>query len=240
MAKTSLKSSAIVAKKKPTPRSPKNWTSYRKSKSDHNLLMALKKNMLQHEQKFVDTNLTAAIYALAGTATITLLNGLVQGVDENARIGRQINLKSIFLRGNVSVAQTTTGQGALRTIILIDQEVPQVGGSGVVMSITDYLTADGLAFPANLNNRKRFKVLMDEVVPISGVASVGTGNPTSYQPYFYKKLDYTSEFGSGGGAGTIADFTKNAVYLITYAINLATTAPIVNMYARVRFTDGTG
>jgi len=215
----------------------KKYTKYTKhSTSDHKLLMALKKNVYQHEKKFIDQDLAAgALYALAGTATITLLNNIQQGVDETNRIGRQINMKSIFLRGEVHVANTTVGQGAIRTIIVIDQEVPQSTGSGVVMAITDFLNVDALYSPNNLNNRKRFKVLMDEVMPLSG-CTVSTGNPNTQIMNRYIKLNTTVEFNSNN-AGTIADFTKNAVYLITYSSGLSVTAPVSNLWVRTRFTD---
>lgn len=205
------------------------------NKSDHNLLMKLKKNIYQHEKKFIDRNLTSTLYSLSGASTITLLNGILQGTDETARIGRQLNMKSIFIRGVVNVAQTTVGQGAIRTIIVLDQEVPQVMSSGVTMSITDFLVADGVYTPNNLNNRKRFKVIMDEVVPLSGV-TISTGNPNTQVIYNYKKVDITCEFNSNDN-GDITDFTKNALYLVTVQDGLFTTAPAVSLYTRIRFTD---
>lgn len=214
----------------------KKKTVYRKtpSSSDHRLLMALKKNVFQHEKKYCDTYITSG-YSLAGTATITLLNPLIQGVDENSRIGRQINMKSVFLRGSVCAANTTVGQGAVRTIIVLDQEVPQVSGSGQTMTITDFLHGDGLYSPNNLDNRKRFKVLFDEQQDFSG-CTVNTGNKNTYLPYMYKKIDYTTEF-NGNNNGNIGDFTKNALYLVTYSTGLSVAAPNVILYARVRFTD---
>jgi len=203
------------------------------SSKDHNLLMKLKKNMLSHEKKFLDTSISSG-YSTAGTGTVTLINGLVQGTDENTRIGRQITISSIFVRGVVLVASTTTGTGAIRTILVLDQEVPQVAGVGQAMTITDYLVSDSLDALNNLNNRKRFKVLMSEVQNLSSYAA--GGGPSSAHIDFYKKVNIPVEFNAADN-GNIGDFTKNALYLITYQYGLATTAPTMQVNTRIRFTD---
>lgn len=205
------------------------------SNSDHKLLMALKKQVQQHEKKFIDVNIAAG-YVTAGTATITLLNGVIQGVDETQRIGRQSNMKSIFLRGTVSSAPTTTQSGAIRTIVVIDQEVPQVAGVGQAMLITDFLVTDSLQSQANLDNRKRFKVLHDEMTIFGGITTGDGGTPTSHVINWFKNIDVTCEYNSRVN-GNIGDFTKNAVYLITYSTNLTVASPVTNINSRVRFTD---
>jgi hypothetical protein len=198
---------------------------------DHKLLMKLKKSIYQHEKKFIDVAITGGAYALAGGATIQLLNGLNLGTDESNRIGRQITMKTVQLRGVVYAANTTVGQGAIRTIIVLDQEVPQSSSIGQTMLITDFLVSDGLSNQLNLNNRKRFKVLMDRVDELSG-CTVNTGNPQTQVFNFYKKIDLTAEFNANSN-GTITDFTKNAIYLITYSVGLTVTVPVNNLNSRI-------
>jgi len=226
------KGMSVVAK----PKKFFKTSTIKRKGNDHNLLMALKKNIFQHEKKFLDSNLGGtALYALAGTATITLISGIIQGTDENTRIGRQVNWKSLFIRGVVRSQNTTVGQGAIRTMLIIDQEVGQVAGAGTTFLITDFLNVDTLYSTNNLNNRKRFKIIMDEVVPLSG-CTVSTGNPTSQEINRYTKLNTTSEFNQLV-AGNITDYTKNAFYLVTHAIGLSVAAPISDLYIRLRFTD---
>lgn len=222
-------------KRKYTTVVPYVKTSVKKNtKGDHKLLMQLKKNLFQHEKKFKDVNVNTG-YTLNGLSTLTLLNSPQQGTDENNRLGRQINMKSVQLRGTVQSAQTTVGQGAIRTIVIVDNEVAQTSQQGVTLDILDYLVSDSLQANANLNNRKRFKVLMDEMCEFSGTTT-STGNPTSHVINWYKKVDFTVEFNSNTN-GNITDFTKGAVYLITYSEGLTIAAPLVNINARVRFTD---
>lgn len=210
------------------------------SSYDHMLLMKLKKNIFQHEKKFIDVNITANQYLVSGSAAITLLNGIVQGTDENTRIGRQMNIKSIYLKGTVQSSTTTVGNGNIRTIIVVDQEVPQSSGSGQTMAITDFLVSDQLVSLNNLNNRKRFKILHNEVCQFAGQVITSTtsigGLPTSHYIDFFKKLDITCEFNSNDN-GNIGDFTKNAIYLITYTDNLSVANLNTNLFSRVRFTD---
>jgi len=213
---------------------------YSKPSSDHKLLMALKKNVFQHEKKYCDFNSAlqnTTLYVLGGaTAVITLLNGLSQGVDETGRIGRQVNMKSIFLRGEVNSNSSSSGSGTIRTMIVLDQEVPQSSGSGVTMSITDFLVSNQVQSQNNLNNRKRFKVLWDDIQNLAGYAT-NSGCPTSISLYYYKKIDITCEFNSNDN-GTITDFTKNAMYLITYCGgDMAVQNPQSTINTRIRFTD---
>jgi len=105
------------------------------------------------------------------------------------------------------------------------------------MTITDFLVSDSLEALNNLNNRKRFKVLWDYVCPFAGLGTANNGgNPTSQEIYNFKKCDIMCEFNSQDN-GTITDFTKNAIYLITYQFGMATTVPVTNINTRIRFTD---
>lgn len=210
-----------------------------KRSSNNKLLMALKRNVFNHEKKFIDVNIGSG-YITSGAATIVLINGVTQGPDETQRIGRQTNMKSIFIRGSVSSAATTSGSGLIRTIIVMDQEVPVASGTGQVMVITDFLVSDSLNALNNLNYRKRFKILWDDVQPFAGISSAtatqSVGTPNSCEIYKYISLDETCEFNAQNN-GSIADFTKNALYFISYTTNLTTAAPIVQVNTRVRFTD---
>lgn len=229
-----------------TKYTPSDKKVYKKKKpkydNDHNLLMKLKKNVFQHEKKFVDVQESVAgnLYSLSNVASITLLNGITQGVDENTRIGRQMNMKSIYLRGNITSSSTTTGTGVIRTMIVLDKEVPQVSSTGQIMAITDFLVGNDINALNNLNNRKRFLTLHDEFNIFAG-SYVGTsvqttGNPTSHVLNWYKNVDITCEFNSQDN-GTIADFTKNALYLITYSSGLSGGNLQGTVNTRIRFTD---
>jgi len=220
---------------------------YKKKKkyvsNDHMLLMKLKKNVFQHEKKFVDVQESVGgnLYSLSNAASITLLNGITQGVDENTRIGRQMNMKSIYLRGNIQSSSTTTGTGVIRTIIVLDKEVPQSSSTGQTMAITDFLVGNDINSLNNLNNRKRFLTLHDEFnifagSYVGGTSVQTTGNPTSHVLNWYKNVDITCEFNSQDN-GTIADFTKNALYLITYSSGLSGGNLQGTVNTRIRFTD---
>lgn len=194
--------------------------------------MRLKKSIMQHEQKFLDTSITAG-YLLSGLGTLTLLNGLVTGTDENTRVGRQINIKSIQLRGLVASAPTTTGTGLIRTVVVLDSQP-----NAAAPTITDFLVSDSLTALNNLNNRKRFRTLHSEVLPIGGSATTQPGGtPTVQEISWYHKCDITTEYNAVDG-GTISDITKNSIYMLTYQDGTLGVAQfLIQINARIRFTD---
>jgi len=226
------RSNSVIAFKPPRPLKKEKQSS---KSVDHNILMKMYKQIKGSEKKYIDTAISAG-YATTGLATITLINGVVQGTDENTRIGRQYTIHSIQVRGLVFSYANTSGTGLVRTIIVQDQEVPQVSGVGQVMAITDYLQTDALTALNNLNNRKRFKVLWSDVTELAGMGSNPGGTKTSHQLDFYKKVNINCEFNSANN-GNIGDFTKNAIYIITYQYGLATTAPNCQINCRIRFGD---
>lgn len=205
---------------------------YMKKTTDHSLLMQLKKEvLLKANKKFFDVTPAANIYALGDSYTFTLLNNVVEGTDEDTRIGRNIHIKSIQMNGIVTSATTTTGTGFIRTIIVQDMQC-----NAAIFGITAYLVTDDLVSLRNNDNTKRFKTLHSSVLPMSGVATQANGTPTVQCVDWYKKCNITTEYNSTNG-GTIADITKNSIYLLTIATGFATTVLFDDIRIRIKFSD---
>lgn len=110
--------------------------------------------------------------------TGVLLNGMIQGPDYNNHIGRKAHMRSLLFRWCIHpTANTDTNalEGTpLRLLIVYDKQTNGVTAtSGDILQApsnwTTFITGAGVANslpiePMNLNNRDRFKILMDKKV----------------------------------------------------------------------------
>jgi len=180
------------------------------------------------EMKFVDVSVSAATAIGAATfSAAQLLNGIQQGSDATNRVGRKINLKSLYLRYNFSLSATSTNGGTCRILVVYDKQA-----NAAAPAITDILLADAFTSPNNLSNRDRFVTLVDHVTP-----SIGTAANWAVADVCYRKINLETMFNSGN-AGTIGDITSGSVYCF-YAQSgaIGTAAPALTYRARIKFTD---
>lgn len=180
------------------------------------------------ELKYIDTSIAQNV--TFGVATFTapqLLNGVIQGSDATNRIGRKINLKSIYVRGTWWAGPTSTSGAPLRVIIFYDKQA-----NAAAPAATDLLLASDFTSPNNLNNRDRFVVIADQV--LSTISN--TGDPTTTMEC-YKKINLETLFNSGN-AGTIGDITSGSLWIMFAQSGQLGTANGQFVYrARVRFDD---
>jgi len=131
----------------------------------------------RHEIKFVDNAYTfTAIPLDSSPPTGIYLGGPVQGAAPYQRIGQRIANKSLRIRGNV-IANASNPVGCIGRILVVYDE--QTNGatpawSDVILAYTaagatSSHTADGI----NMNNRERFKVLVDEQFNFPATTVVG-------------------------------------------------------------------
>ena len=180
------------------------------------------------ELKYIDTNAgTAITFASSAFATGVLLNGVAQGSDATARIGRKMVMKSLLLRWTWNLGSTSTGGSPVRVMVVYDKQT-----NAAAPAITDILVADTFIGQNNLNNRDRFTVLCDQISE-----PIGANGNTSIGGTIYKSLNMETMFNSGN-AGTVADITSGSVYLfVAQTGGIGVVNPIFNWRARVRFTD---
>lgn len=181
------------------------------------------------ELKFVDTN-TAIAVGGAGAATFgtgILLNGLANGSDASSRIGRKVNLKSLYIRWSALFVAGAGGGGALRILVVYDKQA-----NATAPAITDILLANDFNSPNNLSNRDRFVTLCDQVTE-----QLSTASNLSDTGVIQKNLNLETMF-NAGSTGAIGDITSGSVYMfIAQSGGITTTAPTLAYRARVRYTD---
>lgn len=189
----------------------------------------------------------------ASATTPILVTPIAQGTEMYQRTGRKVKLRSIQLKGEVSLADPGSGATApseaypIRFAIVYDDQP-----NGTLPSVADMFQAlDSSATtynwpfaPINLNNRDRFKILKDWVFTLKPGSNAGTS--ASYADgfhgckdlTFYKKIDFDMIFnGSGSGIGTIQ---TGAIYVVAYQQVGAQANGIVGTYrfiTRLRYVD---
>lgn len=152
------------------------------------------------------------------TAAITALCVPTLGTDFTNRVGRKIRISSVQGRALVrttlgeTLAVGNSGAQKVRLMILIDLQP-----NGALPAITDILTNSHPSANMNLNNRDRFKILLDKtwnLDPYLNDATAGTSRITATNQCrnfkFYKKCDQETIFNATNG-GTIADITSGAL-----------------------------
>lgn len=176
------------------------------------------------------------------TGAVTLLNGMVRGLDASAnRIGRKIFTRQILIRGecatnsaNTSIAPFAGAQLA-RIIVVYDKDA-----NGATPAVTDILSTANARSQFNLNNRDRFRILYDKTANFG--ASQGTNS--LYANACQQLIDINMSVNlptiyNSGNAGTSADINHGAIYLVTVGTTAAsaTLAANFDLTTRIRFND---
>lgn len=185
-----------------------------------------------NERKVIDVD--PANYAFDTTGSVTLLNGVATGTDFTDRIGRKIVIKSIYVRGMIQPIDNNTGNTLCRMLIVYDMQ-----SNGAAPVITDVLKSASPAAQLNMNNRDRFRVLIDKqwaVAVISDIATQATGGaPTVYSLKKYKKCNLEVLF--NGTTNAIGSIATGSIYMITVGNQAAGNGGQGLISSRVRFVD---
>jgi len=203
------------------------------------------------EKKFVDLN--DAAYTLNTTAQFTLLNGIAEGAGQFNRIGRKVQLKSLYLTGMIESIRTQADDDMARIMVIYDRQT-----NGLVPGITDVLqsvqqdgttTSSGALDHLNLNNSERFLVLMDKRVLLPAMtwtAGVITNNgllSTAGGNFLFKKFiklkNLETHFKGTAAPTVVAQIATGSLYLVTLVGNKAAGAEgyELNLGIRLRFVD---
>lgn len=179
------------------------------------------------EKKFVDV--AATFNPTAGAVTFTngvLLNGIATGTDASSRIGRKAVIKSLLIRATASLGTATAG-GMFRLLVVYDKQA-----NATAPGITDILLADAFNSPNNLSNRDRFVTIFDQIM-----GPLDADGDSQVADVFYKKLNLEEMWNAGTDA-LIGSITSGSIYaFVAQSGGMATNAPALTMYSRVRYTD---
>jgi len=166
--------------------------------------------------------------AVDQASSVLLLNGCARGDDIGARTGRQIMMASIEAKF-YNYSTVTTGINQVHRVLLVLDRQP----NGAALTAAQVLTTVNTLSSRLLENRNRFRILMDRRMTLDAATISGSRRVTK----FYKRLHVPVTFNSGN-AGTLADIATNSLYVIAIGSEAAgATAGSIQGFYRVRFTD---
>lgn len=186
------------------------------------------------ERKVIDfPNTTTAVNT---TGSVTLINPVSTGSDFTNRIGRRINMTSIALRGLLSNDTVGPTEPQNCRIMLIQD----LQTNGVIATIAEIFQAAQANSFMNLNNREKFKVIMDKQICLGrfNATAGATLSPTPGCEIIneYRKVNIPVFF--EGPNADIGSISSGAIYLVTLGNSAAGVGDSnFTWSSRIRFVD---
>lgn len=206
---------------------------YRKSGYKYNKARAIGGGTRQ-VSKFLDSDLS--ILTASQTETITLLNQVSQGTDENQRLGRNIAMKSIQLRGKIQ--GNSAGVNAICRILVVYDRQPNKLLPVYADIIASANAASVFSGFSNQNNRDRFAIIMDKSFAVIGAATSVSQDAIIAFNKFVKLPNLITNYDNSAATGVITTLTTGSLLFVTIGDTVAgTTSPVVTIDARLRFND---
>ncbi len=167
------------------------------------------------ELKFFDGTKGSTTTSATGAISNLSLNLVAQGITEKTRIGRKINIRSLFLHGNVTLPSTATVANtadSARIIVYLDKQANKA-----TAAVTDIMEATiSIDSFRNLGNKGRFRILSDRKYDVwSGAGAGEAAGDSEYGEMIISwdlalaKLNIPIEFTAETGA--ITEITSNNV-----------------------------
>lgn len=180
------------------------------------------------EWKFVDTTISTT--NLNTSTAVLLLNGLAPGTSASTRVGNKVMMRSIQLNVTARVIAGTGVDQVVRWGVVLDRQA-----NGAAPTYVGIMSTNNVWGFRNLENRKRFKLLIDKQHLLNATAEPGSGR--HYKIYMKFRRPIIVEF-NNGVAGTIADIISNSLYLYGCGTEaVGSTASALYGYCRIRYTD---
>lgn len=179
------------------------------------------------ELNFKDS--TFSNVAVNSTGSFTLLNGMATGSSGQTRLGRKILVKSVQPRISFQ-ADTAATYNHVRMIIFVDRQA-----NGSAPSVTDLLAAASPQAMLNLDNSRRFRVLMDRSFPLIGNSTTPSNSQEGVIVDEYRKVNVYTTYNSGS-VGDITDIETGSLYCLLLGSQAAGTGDAgATGYIRIRF-----
>ena len=222
------------------PKRKRTNTSSRKLKKQKTMAPFIPTTSL--ELKVFDV--TLANSGVNTTSSISCINLPVLGTDFTQRIGRKTVTKSIHIRGYLLIEYALTNAiggapGQMARMIILNDLQP----NGALPVITDILAQANPTAHLNLNNRDRFRVIIDKQWALdpytfnttATTSQSSQGNVNAFN--VYRKVNIPTIFNATNG-GTIADINTGALILVWIGSVVAGATDSNALHStRIRFYD---
>lgn len=175
------------------------------------------------EVKFHDV-LSTATMAAAGSSTIVAMCSIPQGSTAQSRVGADITLKSLNIRGYFQKAAPATGATFVR-MLLVQSMTDESPVSSTVFNNTPYPTSF-----RNMNHTSDFRVIYDKIYTLNQDSDVGR--------YFHININkFPSKLIQWDQADTSGSSSKKGKLYAFFTTEEATYPPSYTMTARIRYID---
>jgi len=115
-----------------------------------------------------------------------------------------------------------------RYLVVYDRQT-----NGAALTFANVISALDVSAPRNLENRRRFTILMDRKFHLNASGEAGSQRLVQW----YRRLRHPVTY-NNGDAGTVADITTGSLYLISYGrVAAGATAGSCYGTVRVRYED---
>ncbi len=182
------------------------------------------KSLLNVEIKNHDTGLTQT--AISSTFQVIELTNIAQGDTTLTRDGASLKVTGINLKYKLSQHASATNT-QVRMLLVHDTQTNQAT-YGAVALLADASIHDSIVSPRNLDNTRRFKVLMDRVHSYSA-----TGRTNSVHS-FNKKVSIKIRYDNPAAA--VGSITQSSLSLVLVS-DEATNTPLITHIIRLRYVD---
>lgn len=178
------------------------------------------KSIINVERKYNDTTFTNTV---STTENFQLLNGLTLGDTAVTREGQSIKCTSIYVRFYMTMSALSTAT-LIRIIIVMDKQP-----NAATMTSAQLLQNNGnVLSPLLIDYGSRFKIFLDKMFRLDT-------NKLNLTFKYFKKLRFHTKYNTGN-AGTSADITKNAFYIMMVS-DQSSNLPTIDYWCRLRFID---
>ncbi len=183
-------------------------------------VVKLVKRMLNTENKYIDNSSSMGVSSTAG---FTFLNSLTQGNSATTRLGDTV--KFDWLQWNIVLTINAAATASrVRVCILRDEQ-----SNGANPATTDYMNSGAVTSLTNFKEETRFFTFVDEIVTLD------SNGPQVLCLRGSKNLGFHTNYGLGN-AGTVADITKNSLFMYSVS-NEATNTVSMEYNIRLLFVD---
>lgn len=178
------------------------------------------------ELKNIDNGYTGCVSPSTTGAFGAFLNGVMMGSAGFNRIGRFILMKYMEVVLSLGAAGATTGVSPVRVIVVYDRQCNKTSPA-----ILDIMNSDNIYSHFNINNKRRFKIVLDKTV------NSVSNNGQAVCKKFRIPLNLPVEFGTGN-TGAVSDIVTGSLFVFIWQNGqLATSLPVCDIETRIWFSD---
>jgi len=207
--------------------------------------LSLFQDARKNELKFHDRNVANGTITSSMSLLLSPNDLIAAGTADDERIGSQVILKSLQIKGVVTRVTTDTtvaamnGQYTGEIYVILDTQC-----NGAQAAAGDVFASSGLVgrIRLNMDNRDRFKVIHHSKWSKSASAIVNNaggdmGVFESFDIDIYKKMNLPLQYTSGTTTGGITTLTDNNLLVFVGVDNVTDATTELDCMSRVRYTD---